>query len=75
MKDFLVVRNQKSETVDIIEFDTFEELRAKEAEMYKAGHQGELIPCTAKDMDNLLSAFTEYRPPIGKNLSTRTSDH
>ena len=72
MKYFLVVRNMKKENETVLEFNRWEELKEKQAEMEKSGHKGELVPCHGSSMRDLLNTFTEYRP---KNWRQLLSQH
>ncbi|MFW7380280.1 MAG: hypothetical protein ACOH5I_15820 [Oligoflexus sp.] len=59
-KTFMVVRNEKKETTEIIEFPSYEAARVREREGWKSGHAGEIIICCAKDIDTLLLVYSEY---------------
>lgn len=60
-KVFLVVRDSNRFTTEIIEFgDDIDAAWAKEREMRRAGHKGELVISTGKDLKTLLYVFSEY---------------
>lgn len=68
MKFFLVIRNMNKENEDVVQFDSWDELKKKEVELHHAGHRGELVPCHGSDMKDFLDTFTEYRPKHWQKL-------
>ena len=71
MKYFLVIRNAKSENENVLQFDHYNDLKTKEQELHKSGHNGELVPCHGASMKEFLDTFTEYRPKNWRQLLTK----
>lgn len=68
MKNFLVVRNEKKQNIEVLEFDSMAEARKEKMKRRQEGHKGELVVAFGKDMESFLESFTEYRPANWKDL-------
>ena len=68
VKDFLVVRNENGETLEILEFDSLQEAESAKAMRISRGHKGDLVVCFAPSLESLLKTYTEYRPTNWKEL-------
>lgn len=58
---FLVIRNERNENVEVLEFGTLESLEQKESDLLNAGHMGELVTGHGDNMESFLATYTEYR--------------
>lgn len=61
MKYFLVVRSEKKETQQVLEFKSFDEAREQERTLDKAGHKGELVIGQGESKESFLKTFSEYK--------------
>jgi hypothetical protein len=68
MKNFLVVRDEHKNTLEVLEFDTTADARKEKLSRRKSGHKGELVLAYGSDLKSFLETFTEYRPENWREL-------
>lgn len=68
MKYFVVLRNEKKQTENIVEKNSMGEAKKEKEAIERKGHKGEVVIAYGSNLKEMLDTFTEYRPKNWRQL-------